>query len=292
MATKKKAKTRIPRKIRKIQASRSKRARTLDALRTAKQVLSLSEYEQWAKNPGRYDLVGVDTANVGKRKTHRKKPLWEVILTKRTIMEMPGECYGVPEQKRVRGRGNVPSDVVKSKCTEQERECMKIHSYKKLGAKENKKKLSVKKDTTKKKAKTTKRIKKGDIIKIYRSGLWCANATVTSVKDGIVTARYKDIDGRWITVKRAERNVELAPAKEIKKLEGVNKMPRIGNWRRITEYRWYNDKRKWTMKLLFIWRSQWFASCEDEWHNVIWDSRIGTQADAKKAAIRWMRKHP
>jgi len=206
MVTKKKIKTRIPRKIRKIQASRSKRARTLDALRTAKRVLPLSKYEQWAKNPGRYDLIGVDTANAGKRKIHRKKPLWEVILTKRTIMEMPEECYGVPEQKRVRGRGDVPSDVVKNKCTEQERECMKIHSYKKLGTKENKKK-----DTTKKRAKTTKRIKKGDIIKIYRSGFWYANATVTSVKDDIVTARYKDVDGRWITVKGPERWAELAP---------------------------------------------------------------------------------
>jgi len=209
MPAKKKAKTRIPRKIRKIQTSRSKRARTLDALRTAKRVLSLSEYKKWAKNPGRYDLVGVDTANAGKRKTHRKKPLWEVILTKRTIMEMPRECYGVPEQKRVRGRGDVPSDVVKSKCTEQERKCMKIHSYKKLGAKENKKKLSVKKNTTKKKAKTTKRIKKGDIIKIYRGGFWYTNARVTSVKGGIVTARYKDIDGRWLTVKGPERWAEL-----------------------------------------------------------------------------------
>jgi len=70
-------------------------------------------------------------------------------------------------------------------------------------------------------------------------------------------------------------------------------MPRIGNWRKITEYRWYNDKRKWTMKLLFIWRSQWFASCEDSlWFNIIWDSPIGTQAEARKAAIEWMKKHP
>ena len=156
IAKNKTKKARIPRKIRKIQASRSKRARTLDALRTAKQVLPLSKYEQWAKNPGRYDLIGVDTANAGKRKTHRKKPLWEVILTKRTIMEMPGECYGVPEQKRVRGRGDVPSDVVKSKCTERERECMKIYSYKKLGEKEKKKKkrkIPVKRKITKTKTK-------------------------------------------------------------------------------------------------------------------------------------------
>jgi len=146
-------KARIPRKIRKIQASRSKRARTLDALRTSKRGLPLSKYEQWAKNPGRDDLIGVDTANAGKRKTHRKKPLWEVILTKRTIMEMPGECYGVPETKRVRGRGDVPSDVVKNKCTEQERECMKIHSYKKLGEKEKKRKIPVKRKITKTKTK-------------------------------------------------------------------------------------------------------------------------------------------
>jgi len=205
MVTKKKTKTRIPRKIRKIQANRSKRARTLDALRTSKRVLPLSKYEQWAKNPGRYDLIGVDTASATKR-IRRKKPLWEVVLVKQTIMGRPEECYGVPEQKRVRGRGDVPSDVVKNKCTKQERECMKIHSYKKLGTKENKKK-----DTTKKRAKTTKRIKKGDIIKIYRSGFWYANATVTSVKDGIVTARYKDVDGRWITVKGPERWAELAP---------------------------------------------------------------------------------
>ena len=133
-------KTRVPRKIRKIQEGRSKRAKSLDALRTSKKVLPLSDYEIWAKNPGRCDLKGVDTAKTTKTRSHKKKPLWQVVLVKRTVMEFPEECVGVPEMKRLRGRGDFPLDVVRSKCTAQEKECMKIFSYKKLGQKESKSK--------------------------------------------------------------------------------------------------------------------------------------------------------
>ena len=71
-------------------------------------------------------------------------------------------------------------------------------------------------------------------------------------------------------------------------------MPRIGNWKRISEYEWYNSKRKWKMRLLFIWRGEWFASCEsDSWFNIIWESPIlRTRTEVRKAAIEWMKEHP
>jgi len=79
------AKTRVPRKIRKIQEGRSKRARSLDALRTSKKVLPLSDYEIWAKNPGRCDSKGVDK-KLGQKESKAKTPkIRKVTLTKGRI---------------------------------------------------------------------------------------------------------------------------------------------------------------------------------------------------------------
>jgi len=66
--TKQKGRASLKRRAKNIQRKRSKRAKTMDAKKTSKRTLplTLKNIKIWRKNPGRLDLLGIDTKGLGK----------------------------------------------------------------------------------------------------------------------------------------------------------------------------------------------------------------------------------
>ena len=56
-------------------------------------------------------------------------------------------------------------------------------------------------------------VKVGDKVKIYRSGFWYTTGTVVEVKNGRVTAKFREPDGEERTVTGPEKWCEVVKKK-------------------------------------------------------------------------------